>query len=64
MGRETRFELATLCLGSRCATIAPLPPITCIVAGGWGAVKDIWLAGVVRLYRGEDCLEVGAVLLP
>ena len=64
MGRETRFELATLCLGSRCATIAPLPPITSIVAGGWGAVKDIGLAGVLRLNRGQDCFEVSAVLLP
>ena len=64
MGRETRFELATLCLGSRCATIAPLPPITSIVAGGWGAVKDIRLVVVLGLYRGQDCLEVGTVLLP
>lgn|GEM_PF-2131815 len=39
MERETRFELATLCLGSRCATIAPLPLIACIVAVAGIAVK-------------------------
>ena len=43
-----------------CAT----PAHTSIVAGGWGAVKDIGLAGVLCLYRGQDCFEVSAVLLP
>ena len=38
--RETGFEPATLCLGSKCATVAPLPlGVRAIIASGVGHVK-------------------------
>ncbi len=38
--RETGFEPATLCLGSKCATVAPLPlGVSAIIARSVGHVK-------------------------